>query len=40
MFGYRRENIELSFEVYDSDGILVYDDRIEIKTKLPEKTSQ
>ena len=40
MFGYRRENIELSFEVYNSDGILVYDDRVEIKTKLPEKTSK
>ena len=40
MFGYKRENIELSLEVYDSDGILVYDDRVEIKTKLPEKSSK
>ena len=40
MFGYRRESIELSFELYDSNSILVYDDRFEIKTKLPEKTSQ
>ena len=39
MFGYRRESVELSFEVYDSDSILVYEDIFEIKTKLPEKTS-
>lgn len=39
LFGYKRESIDLSFGVYDSNGILVTDKRVEIKTKLPQTTS-
>ena len=35
LFGYRRDNIDVAFEVYDSNGILITDERVEIKTKLP-----
>ena len=40
LFGYRRDKIHVAFEVYDSNGIFIVDERVEIKTKLPEKTSE
>ena len=39
LLGYRRDKILVAFEVYDSNGIFIVDERVEIKTKLPEKTS-
>ena len=40
LFGYKRESIDLSLGAYDSNGVLVADQKVELKTKVPQITSQ